>query len=91
MKRTVLAGVVLSPALLWLDWPWIAPLVSPVPTSATDSDLVVYLDDFSDRLAVADRIGHALPPRSSLSNYHLLPTRFQTLRRVFRHLPSNDG
>ncbi len=46
---------------LWLAWPWIVPLVSPVPTSGTGSDLVVVLDGGAGRFAVADRIGHALP------------------------------
>ena len=45
---------------LWLAWPWIVPLVSPVPFSGTSSDLVVVLDGGSGRLAAADRIGHAL-------------------------------
>ncbi len=57
-----------SAAGLWLAWPWIVPLVSPVPTSATGSDLVVVLDGGSGRFAAADRIGHALskPPRRLL-------------------------
>jgi hypothetical protein len=33
-----------SAAGLWLAWPWIVPLVSPVPTSGPGSDLVVVLD-----------------------------------------------
>ena len=46
---------------LWLAWPWIVPLVSPVPTSGLGSDLLVVLDGGSGRFAAADRIGHALP------------------------------
>ena len=36
---------------LWLAWPWIVPLVSPVPTSGAGSDLVVVLDGGSGRFA----------------------------------------
>ena len=50
-----------SAAGLWLAWPWIVPLVSPVPPSTAGSDLVVVLDGGPGRFAVADRIGHALP------------------------------
>jgi len=46
---------------LRLAWPWIVPLVSPIPTSDPGSDLVVVLDGGSGRFAAADRIGHALP------------------------------
>ena len=61
--RQLLAALLLgaSAAGLWLAWPWIVPLVSPVPTSTAGSDLVVVLDDGSGRFAAADRIGHALP------------------------------
>ncbi|PHX67631.1 MAG: hypothetical protein CK549_05140, partial [Cyanobium sp. Baikal-G2] len=48
---------------MWLTWPWIVPLVSPVPTSIAGSDLVVVLDGGSGRFAAADRMGHALPQR----------------------------
>ena len=48
-----------SAAGLWLAWPWIAPLVSPVPPSTAGSDLV--LDGGPGRFAVADRIGQSLP------------------------------
>ena len=50
-----------SAAVLWLAWPWLVPLVSPVPTSGLGSDLVVVLDGGSGRFAAADRISHALP------------------------------
>jgi len=62
-RRQVLVALLLgtSAAGLWLAWPWIVPLVSPVPSSATASDLVVVLDGGSGRFAAADRIGHALP------------------------------
>ena len=50
-----------SAAGLWLAWPWIVPLVSPVPTSTAGNDLVVVLDGGPGRFASADRIGHALP------------------------------
>ena len=50
-----------SAAGLWLAWPWLVPLFSPVPTSGAGSDLVVVLDGGSGRFAVADRIGQALP------------------------------
>jgi len=50
-----------SAAGLWLAWPWIVPLVSPVPPSTAGSDLVVVLDGGPGRSAAADRIGHALP------------------------------
>jgi len=36
---------------LWLAWPWIVPLVSPVPPSTAGSDLVVVLDGGSGRFA----------------------------------------
>jgi uncharacterized SAM-binding protein YcdF (DUF218 family) len=57
-----------SAAGLWLAWPWLVPLVSPVPPSTAGSDLVVVLDGGSGRFAAADRIGHALfkPPRRLL-------------------------
>lgn len=53
-----------SAAGLWLAWPWLVPLVSPVPTSGAGRDLVVVLDGGSGRFAVADRIGQELlqPP-----------------------------
>jgi hypothetical protein len=50
-----------SAAWQWLAWPWIVPLVSPVPTSGLGSDLVVVLDGGSGRFAAADRIGQVLP------------------------------
>jgi hypothetical protein len=50
-----------SAAGLWLAWPWIVPLATPVPTSGVGSDLVVVLDGGSGRFAAADRIGQALP------------------------------
>ena len=46
---------------LWLAWPWLVPLVSPVSPSTAGSDLVVVLDGGSGRSAAADRIGQALP------------------------------
>ena len=62
-RRQVLVFLLLgtSAAGLWLAWPWIVPLVSPVPTSGPGSDLVVVLDGGSGRFAAADRIGQALP------------------------------
>ena len=62
-RRQVLVFLLLgtSAAGLWLAWPWIVPLVSPVPTSGPGSDLVVVLDGGSGRFAVADRIGQELP------------------------------
>ena len=62
MRLLVLVALLLgtSAAGLWLAWPWIVPLVSPVPTSGSGSDLVVVLDGGSGRFAAADRIGHAL-------------------------------
>jgi uncharacterized SAM-binding protein YcdF (DUF218 family) len=69
-RRQVVVGLLLgtSAAGLWLAWPWIVPLVSPVPTSGPGSDLVVVLDGGSGRFAAADRIGQALskPPRRLL-------------------------
>ena len=64
-RRQVLVVLLLgtSAAGLWLAWPWIVPLVSPVPTTTAGSDLVVVLDGGSGRSAAADRIGHALPQR----------------------------
>ena len=61
--RQVLVALLLgtSAAGLWLAWPWLVPLVSPVPTSSSGSDLVVVLDGDPGRFAAADRIGHALP------------------------------
>jgi hypothetical protein len=58
-RRQVVVGLLLgtSAAGLWQAWPWIVPLVSPVPTSAPGSDLVVVLDGGSGRFAAADRIG----------------------------------
>ena len=57
-----------SAAGLWLVWPWIVPLVSPVPPSTAGSDLVVVLDGGPGRSAAADRIGHGLlqPPHRLL-------------------------
>lgn len=40
---------------LWLAWPWIVALVSPVPTSGAGGDLVVVLDLGSSRLEQAER------------------------------------
>ena len=50
-RRQVVVGLLLgtSAAGLWLAWPWIVPLVSPVPTSGPGSDLVVVLDGGSGR------------------------------------------
>ena len=61
--RQVLVALLLgtSAAGLWLAWPWLVPLVSPVLTSGPGNDLVVVLDGGSGRFAAADRIGHALP------------------------------
>ena len=61
MKAGLPASFVLLASGLWLAWPWIVPLVSPVPPSTAGSDLVVVLDGGSGRFAAADRIAHALP------------------------------
>ncbi len=61
MKASLPGAVVLLAFGLWFAWPWIVPLVSPVPTSTAGSDLVVVLDGGSARFAAADRIGHTLP------------------------------
>jgi hypothetical protein len=63
MRPQALVALLLgtSAAGLWLAWPWIVPLVSPVPPPTAGSDLVVVLDGGPGRFAVADRIGHALP------------------------------
>ena len=61
MKTGLPGAVVLLASGLWLAWPWIVPLVSPVPTSGPGSDLVVVLDGGSGRFAAADRIGQSLP------------------------------
>ena len=50
-----------SAAGLWLVWPWLVPLFTPVPTSGAGRGLVVVLDGGSGRFAVADRIGQELP------------------------------
>ncbi|MCX5926807.1 MAG: hypothetical protein NTZ23_05740 [Cyanobium sp. LacPavin_0920_WC12_MAG_63_22] len=63
MKAALSGAVVLFASGLWLTWPWIVPLVSPVPTSGAGSDLVVVLDGGLGRFAAANRIGHALPQR----------------------------
>ena len=62
-RRQVLVALLLgtSASGLWLAWPWIVPLFSPVPTSCAGSDLVVVLDGGSGRFATADRIGQELP------------------------------
>ena len=61
MKAALPGAVVLLTSGLWLAWPWIVPLVSPVPTSTAGSGLVVVLDGGSGRFAATDRIGQALP------------------------------
>ncbi len=68
MKVALPGAVVLLASGLWLAWPWLVPLVSPVTTSGPGSDLVVVLDGGSGRFAAADRIGQALsqPPRRLL-------------------------
>jgi hypothetical protein len=69
-RRQVLVVFLLgtSAAGLWLVWPWLFTLVSPVPMSGPGSDLVVVLDGGSGRFAAADRIGQALsqPPHRLL-------------------------
>ena len=64
-RRQVLVALLLGTSAvgMCLTWPWIVPLVSPVPTSIAGSDLVVALDGGSGRFAAADRIRHALPQR----------------------------
>ncbi len=68
MKAALPGAVVLLASGLWLAWPWLVPLVSPVPTSGPGSDLLVVLDGGSGRFAAADRIGQALsqPPHRLL-------------------------
>jgi hypothetical protein len=68
VKVALPGAVVLIASGLWLAWPWIVPLVSPVPTSGSGGDLVVVLDGGSGRFAAADRIGQSLsqPPRRLL-------------------------
>ena len=68
MKAALPGAVLLLASGLWLAWPWIVPLVSPVSPSTAGSDLVVVLDGGSGRFAAADRIGQALsqPPRRLL-------------------------
>ena len=61
MKAALPGAVVLLASGLWLAWPWLVPLFSPVPTSGAGSDLVVVLDGGSGRFATADRIGQELP------------------------------
>jgi uncharacterized SAM-binding protein YcdF (DUF218 family) len=61
VKAALPGAVVLLASGLWLAWPWIVPLVSPVPTSGTGIDLVVVLDGGSGRFAAANRISHGLP------------------------------
>ena len=61
MKAALPGAIVFLASGLWLAWPWIVPLVSPVPPSTAGSDLVVVLDGGSGRFAAADRIAHALP------------------------------
>ena len=72
MKAALPGAVVLLASGLWLAWPWIVPLVSPVPPSTVGSDLVVVLDGGLGRFAAADRIGHALrhPPHRLLIRCH---------------------
>ncbi len=62
-RRQVLVVLLLgtSAAGLWLAWPWIVPLVSPVPTPGPVRDLLVVLDGGSGRFAAADRISQSLP------------------------------
>ena len=81
-----------SAAGLWLAWPWIVPLVSPVPTSGPGSDLVVVLDGGSGRFAVADRIGHVLPqppqPTPELLQGFDTSTQITALAHWLRRQPS---
>jgi hypothetical protein len=68
MKAALPGAVALLASGLWLAWPWLVPLVSPVPTTTAGSDLVVVLDGGSGRFAAVDGIGQALsqPPRRLL-------------------------
>jgi uncharacterized SAM-binding protein YcdF (DUF218 family) len=78
-----------SAAGLWLVWPWIVPLVSPVPTSGAGSDLVVVLDGGSGRFAAADRIGQSLPqPTPELLQGFDTATQITALAHWLRHQPS---
>ena len=71
MKAVLPGAVVLLASGLWLAWPWIVPLVSPVPPSTAGRDLVVELDGGPGRSSAADRISRALPqpPRRLLIRY----------------------
>ena len=59
MLVTLLLGA--TSAGLWLAWPWIAPVVVPVPSPAADRDLLVVLDGGSARLAVAEHLAARFP------------------------------
>ena len=89
MKAALPGAVVLFASGLWLAWPCIVPLVSPVPTSTAGSDLVVVLDGGSGRFAAADRIGHALPqPTPELLQGFDTATQITALAHWLRHQPS---
>jgi len=51
VKSALPGAVVLLASGLWLAWPWMFPLVSPIPPSTAGSDLVVLLDGGSGRFA----------------------------------------
>ena len=88
MKAALPGAVVLLASGLWLAWPWIVPLVSPVPTSAPGSDLVVVLDGGSGCFAAADRIGQALPqPTAELLQGFDTATQITALARWLRRQP----
>lgn len=53
--------VLLTAACLWLAWPWLAPLLFPVPAATDRPDLLVVLDGTPSRLAQAERLAVALP------------------------------
>jgi len=59
VKAALPGAAVFLASGLWLVWPWIVLLVSPVPPSTAGSDLVVVQEGGSGRFAAVDRIGHA--------------------------------
>lgn len=61
MKPALPGAVVLLASGLWLSWPWIVLLVTPVPPSSAAGDLMVVLDGGSCRFDIADRICLVLP------------------------------
>ena len=60
-KPLVAVSVLLTASGLWLSWPWLAPLLFPVPAAPDRPDLLVVLDGAPSRLAQAERLAAALP------------------------------